>query len=500
MGLFSEKPESHFTTPRFPIHPLLDIITGEWVIGEKGDYVLNGGLCPHMAITGKGNSNKTLIMLSIIMTFLIRNRHVIFDIDAQIYETENTLEYMRCIQIARGMCRTMGATDDEVDEIISWISDHFILRNSSKLGGNAFYDEMNDLCDERLKKNKDKIRLPFADFKGKPIDIFVPHACGIDSFSAFEPGVVTEKFLDANTAGSSDNNTMYLKDAGAKTQILQKWLNQNPRASVYMLSSAHMGDNINMDPRAPAEKKIMFMKQNHKLKNVPEKYYFYVSCMYFVNGSTSLVNQDKVPLYPLDSSDKEKRDSKDILLELIVLRNKHGQSGAFIPLIANQNTGIEWQLSAFHYCKENGRWGLDGNDRNYVMDLLPDVKLDRNVVRRKLYSDARLRRAVDISCEMQLMYRYMFDKLPRRLRCTPKELYEGIKELGYDWDDLLLNTRGYYTLDHYDNPVKPLSTYDLLRMRIGEYIPYWMPEDQVPEKAKALLAAGGLRAQVDETA
>lgn len=488
MGLFKkeERPESHFTTPRFPIHPLVDIITGEWVVGHKGDMICNGGLCPHMAITGKGNSNKTLIMLSIIMTFLIRNRHVTFDIDSQVYETENTLEYMRCIQIARGMAAYVGYTDEEIEEIISWISDHFVLRNSSKLAGNAFYDEMNELCDERLKRTKDKILLPFNDFKGKPIEIHTPHPCGIDSFSALEPGVVTEKFLDNNTAGSSDNNTMYLKEAGAKTQMLQKWLNQNPRSSIYMISSAHMGDNINMDPRAPAEKKMMFMKQNHKLKNVPEKYYFYVSCMFFVNGSVPLVNNDKVPLYPMDSDDKEKRDSKDIRLELIVLRNKHGQSGAYLPLIANQNTGIDWHLSAFDYCKDNGRWGFDGNDRTYVLDLLPDVKLDRNVIKRKLRTDARLRRAVDINCEMQLMYRYHFDKLPRHLRCTPKELYDGLKELGYDWDMILGETRSYYTLDHYENPVPPISTYDLLRMRVGEYIPYWMSEEQIPDLVKQM--------------
>ena len=73
------------------------------------------------------------------------------------------------------------------------------------------------------------------------------------------------------------------------------------------------------------------------LKNVPEKYYFYTTTLFFINGSTSLVNKDKVPIYPSDSSDKEKRDNKDILLEAIILRNKYGQSGAFIPLVANQN-------------------------------------------------------------------------------------------------------------------------------------------------------------------
>ena len=485
MALFSKdnRPESHFTTPRFPIHPLIDIVTGELMQCEKGDYVINGGYSPHMGVTGKGNSNKTLIILSFIMTFLIRNRHC--KVDGQMYETENTLEFMRCMQIALGMATIFGCEEAEKQEIQDYILENFVLRASKDIGANAWYDELNELCNARVKANKDKITLPFRDLKGNPVVVFTPHVCGVDSFSALEPEMVAEKFLDSNTAGSSDNNTMYLKEAAAKTQMLSKWVNQNPKASIYMFSSAHMGEGIALDPRSPPEKKNMFMKQNHKLKNVPEKYYFYITTLFFVNGAQSLVNKDRVPLYPFDSSDKEKRDNKDIRLELIVLRNKYGQSGVFIPLIANQNQGIDWHLSAFDYSKENGRYGFEGNDTNYNLALLPDCKLNRSNIRTKLASDAKLRRVVDINCEMQLLYRYKFDKIPTHYRCSPKELYEDIKALGYDWN-ILLNTRGYYTINHYDDPVLPLSTYDLLRMRVGDYIPYWMAEEDIPEPAKKL--------------
>lgn len=476
------KPESHFTTPRFPVHPLIDVVTGELMLCSKGDYVLNGGYSPHMAVNGKNNSNKTLIILSVIMTFLIRYRGS--GVDAQMFETENTLEFMRCMQIVRGMCRIMGLSVEETEEVVEYVLDNFTLRGSKDLGANAWYDEMNEIAGARIKANKDKVVLPFCDLRGKPVETFIPHACGIDSFSALEPEMVAEKFLDSNTAGSSDNNTMYLKEAGAKTQMLAKWLNQNPRAGIYMFSSAHMGDNISLDPRSPPEKKNMFMKQNHKLKNVPEKYYYYTTTMFFVNGAAPLVNTDKVPIYPFDSSDKEKRDSKDILLEIIVLRNKFGQSGVFIPLIANQNMGIDWHLSAYHYCRQN-KWGFTGNDQNYVLDLLPDVKLNRSVARTKLAEIPNLRRAVDITCEMNLLFRYKFDSIGTKYRCTPSQLYEDITALGYDWD-VLLNTRGYYTLNHYEHPVKPLSTFDLLRMRVGDYIPYWMDEKDIPEKAKTL--------------
>ena len=57
--------------------------------------------------------------------------------------------------------------------------------------------------------------------------------------------------------------------------------------------------------------------------------------------------------------------------------------------------------------------------------------------------------------------------------CTPLELYEDIKKLGYDWN-VLLNTRGYWLINQYDKDATPyLHTVDLLKMRKGLYHPWW---------------------------
>lgn len=58
------------------------------------------------------------------------------------------------------------------------------------------------------------------------------------------------------------------------------------------------------------------------------------------------------------------------------------------------------------------------------------------------------------------------------LMCTPAELYEDIKKLGYDWN-ILLDTRGYWTLNQYSHPVPYLNTVDLLKMRKELYRPWW---------------------------
>jgi hypothetical protein len=61
-----------------------------------------------------------------------------------------------------------------------------------------------------------------------------------------------------------------------------------------------------------------------------------------------------------------------------------------------------------------------------------------------------------------------------KYKCTPAELYRDIIALGYDWK-ILFNTRPHWVFIKDENKELPfLSTLDLLKMRIGEYVPYWL--------------------------
>lgn len=486
MALFKkeDKPESHFLLPRFQISPLIDCITGTLVKGLRGEYILVGGFNAHMGLTGINNGNKTLILISLLAKMFQRLKHL--GIDLQHLDTENTTEMTRFIQIFRGIMLDEGFTHDEIEELIPELASVFHLRNTADISANAWYDELDELGHARLKAKNDMFECPWRGLNGEVLNKFLPHFAGIDSFSGLEPDVVTEKFMDANTAGSSDNNTMYLKDNMAKSQMLSRWVNTNPRHGVYMISTAHLGQNTSLDARSPPEKKNAFMKQNHKLLRVPASYYYYTSTLFFVNSNTPLLNGDRVPQYPVDTDDKEKGDTKDMLLEILVLRNKFGPSGVFFNLVATQNKGINWSLSEFHNIRTR-RFGFTGNDQNYVLDLLPDVKLSRTTVRTKLIENPKLRRAVEITTEIYMMQRYMYDSIPKKYRGDMSEVVEGLKSWGWDLD-MILNTRGYWTPDNYDHPIPHLSGYDILRMSKGEYVPYWCTEDQIPEKLKTPVA------------
>lgn len=64
--------------------------------------------------------------------------------------------------------------------------------------------------------------------------------------------------------------------------------------------------------------------------------------------------------------------------------------------------------------------------------------------------------------------------------------------MGYDWDLILNGTRGYWMCeeDEHLTDKKFLSTYDLLRMRKGQYKPYWMSDEDKAKIVPLALAKG----------
>lgn len=86
-------------------------------------------------------------------------------------------------------------------------------------------------------------------------------------------------------------------------------------------------------------------------------------------------------------------------IQLKCLRNKHGPSEFLMTVILSQSLGVQRELSEFHFIKER-RFGLEGNLQNYNIVLLPEVKLSRTTVRRKLDDNYKLRRAVNILAEI----------------------------------------------------------------------------------------------------
>lgn len=468
---FFKGPKAKAIHPAFNIGCLMDIPTGQYVRGNRGEMVLMGGQGYICSTTGPGNSFKTDLVLHGPMTTLDRQPSV----RAIVYDTENSLKYSRFNRIAAAMPRlkhidfAKQAYDE--DPILTFVQ-------KADITGDDFFEHIKDMRDEKVKNARSiKRTLPMRDPGGDLMTVKAAHMLVVDSLSAFGVSSVEDKLVDANALGDSKGNTMFMRDGIAKTQLIMQLPNLTVQGDIYVSMTAHIGMRIEMDAYAPKPISLAFSKSGMVQKGVPDKFqYINDHLMEVYNTKPLLHPTDKSPLYPSQTSDRDKGNDLFIIAG-VSSRNKGGQSGVVFPIVVSQTEGIKVALTQYHYLKEVGKkFGIGGNNTTFHLDLVPDINLMRTTVRKLVEETPALTRAVEIESEM-LQMRNIW-RCEDDLHCTPKELYEDIKAKGYDWD-ILLNTRGYWMYHEDEAEALPfLSTMDLLMMREGTYHPYWLEDDK----------------------
>jgi hypothetical protein len=235
-------------------------------------------------------------------------------------------------------------------------------------------------------------------------------------------------------------------------------------------------------PGAQPMKKLQHMKAGDKIKGVSEKFFFLPTSVWQTMSATLLNNKDtKGPEFPKLRGNPEP-DSQDLnIVTLKQLRSKSGPSGYTIEVIVSQTEGVLPTMTEYYYCREEGRYGLDGNNLTYNFVLCPEVKLGRTSVRELIDNTPELRRAIKITADL-LQIKTYYKNLPFAIPDV-KDLYEKL-EKQYGWKTLLA-TRDYWTFNHYDHPIPYLSTMDILEMYYDKYVPYWWKGDKPKVEAKA---------------
>ena len=449
----------------FNIGATLDLSTGGYIPGIKGDMVLCGGLAPINGITGPGNSFKSALMHFIIMTVLDRYKQSM-GIE---YDTEGTLTLQRLVAIAT------ECAPDLVPLLVDMSK--FILTDMTQYDGGEFFTLAKELLESRSKGKEKKLVTPFHNpITNKPIECYAPLVIGIDSYSLFQSKSV--QAMQDNEIGDKSRNMEYMRDGAAKTAMLMELPTLAAKSGSNWIMSAHLGERPQMDPMSPLRKQLAYLKANLKLKNVPEKFMFLTNNLWYMENAGALVDKNtKGSLYPRNSNDDLKGETDLMVIRIINLRPKSGPAGVPLHLVVSQRDGILRDMTHFYYCKEiNKDYGLNtkDNNRTFNLDLLPELKFGRTTIRHLINTNQKLRRALEITSELCQYYNLNPD-IDASLFCTPEQLYTDIQAMGYDWD-VLLQTRGYWTFDHYTNPIPPLSTLDLINMRAGIYRPWWYDE------------------------
>lgn len=459
----------------YPIRALRDIPTGEFVQTPKGNYVMMGGFHPINSETGPGNCHKTDEILYAPMKVM---SHIKAS-QTLVYDTENSLGYKR-FDDRKGMFYGLENFDFAKEQYAE--RPRFMLWQRDQVEGDEFFEAIKEYGRERVKDKKNFITMPITNADGSLIKIPAPSMVVVDSLSAMSASSVQDKIVDKNAVGESGANTLFMKDGAMKTQFIIQLPSVSAKYGMHFSMTAHVGNFIQMDPYAPKPVSLAFSKNGTKQKGVPEKFQFINDFVGEIYGAKPLTNPaDKAPKYPYNDADREKGNDLVQLTE-VNSRNKSGPSGLTRAIIVSQRDGILPGLTEFDYIKEVcNKNGISGNNTTFYMDLRPEVSISRTTVRRKIIEDWRLDTAIRLTAElnqMRLLWKGMED-----IMCTPQELYDDIKALGYDWDILLFTRYWWVPLEEeHDQDFNELTIYDLLMMRKGKYHPYWLEDDKVTVK------------------
>lgn len=448
--------------PLFNVGSIFDRQCGRYMLGKHGESIMNGGLAMITGVGGRANTYKST--LSHFFTLSVLNTYT--HSTAMIYDSEMSGTRFRLTDLASAMENLKG--------IDLFKSGRLLFTDANVMTGDAWFDKVKAYAERKLglKKAERYGTTPMVDSEGNLYKSQYPSVIEADSLSRM-PISAVDKQLDDNAIGESGNNTEALMANKAKHQMMIQLPVLTEEACMPFIMTAHVDDNIQLDAYAPPQKKLAFMNNKLKFKYVPNQFLFLPNNLWYCFSAEPLNNKTtKLAEFPADPS---KPDVKSDLMEVLVqnLRGKYGMSGVPYSVLVSQFEGVLPELTDFYYCKKtNSNYGIEGNDRNYYFSFAPHHKLQRTTVRHKLKENPDLARAVELTMGV-CMDQQLISNLPNYVRCTPQELYEDLKAMGYDWNVLLTNTTSKWTYLEDKCSLNFLSSMDLLRMRAGLYVPYW---------------------------
>ena len=164
-----------------------DIPTGTWVIGKYGETILNGGANTLTAITGPGNSFKSIIIQHLLAKLLEVVNHAT-EPYCMYYDSENNVSIPRINSLFE---KYKGLPSPIIDETGVEDDDIINLTDKATIAGDKWWKEVVDLTKE-IKKNQQMMKFEMFTEKNKVYKHYPPTAVVIDSWSKFSPEIVDD--------------------------------------------------------------------------------------------------------------------------------------------------------------------------------------------------------------------------------------------------------------------------------------------------------------------
>lgn len=475
--------------PKFNWWSLFDHALGGYIQGSDGLFYLNGGWSHIMAWAGRGNTFKTFVIDQAHATI---SRRYNFEWSSK-FDTEVSAEVSRVTTAIRAAYRSNHwEYNDATDSAIAYIeAGRYNFQSAELLQGQDWWsDYIRDEVEGRHKEyvaGKNLRETPFPDpLRKANRKMLNPWLYALDSLSEWHSKAV-EDSRDDSDIGDSDQNSLAMKDAKDKSDMMGRWPVSLARGQFYMGFSVHMSDGIQMG-RYEAAKKLDELKGTVKFSGVPARAITFLTNSLMVATSSGDLVEDKSynaktgvtrPMYPTVDSRGNVAANNDLkIIRYTQFRAKSGPTGVKVDMIFSQEEGMLVGLSEYHYLKEvlKCEFGLERKGANYTLALLPDVKLMRTTVRCAIDQDHRIKRALEITCAIAYMQNNWLT-LDSNLRITMEELYEKITAKGFSWDEILDNTVEYWMFkdqSEVKGQKQTLTAMSLLHMAVYDLKPKFL--------------------------
>jgi len=438
----------------------MDIPTGRFERGYDGHWYHTGGLNQITGIGGRGNTFKSALAHAMMLIALGRFFPYV---EAQARDTEFSQTYARFQELAVHLERLVGV---DLSEIVN-----FMITSQGEDSGNVWFGKLVDHFQAKRTAGKKFIyTTPFMDNHQHPLTTLYPSIVELDSMSGFLADVAA-KILEENEVGESGGNTVFLRNAGAKAQMMMQLPGLMATSGGYFITTAHMDEEIKMEAYAPDTRKLAYMKMNLKFKNVPNNFHTLTNNLWMVLKAAPEQDDKKRAKYPRDVKDNGEGNTDLMCLTVVNLRGKQGPSGLPFDLYLSQSEGLLVPVTEFEYLKSRGFYGVTKAGQSLTLDLYPGVEFDRLTLRSIAYGDVAFQRAMTITSEL-CQIKYMKPE-HHAILVTPKKLLEGLIAKGFDMEKIL-HARGYWVFcEHESEHVPFLSTMDLLQMNAGDEEQRW---------------------------
>lgn len=265
-----------------------------------------------------------------------------------------------------------GFTVDELEE-------KMIYRNCAVSAEN-FYERISMIADMKL-SNRDKFLYDTGkcDSRGNRISKLQPTVYILDSLAMLSPEKLTE---EEKLSGQMSATAM----AKANTQVFKRSVPKIKAANIILLIINHVNDKVDINPFAKTRAQVGYLKQDETLPGGK-------AAIYLTNNMIRVEDMTKLKA-------DEGLGVSGKIVELSFVKSRTNESGKSVPMVFENKSGFDPDLSLFMFMKANG--GIESRGAYMNVTGFPDIKFTQKGFKEKLYNDQEFQNAFNSVCYTKL--------------------------------------------------------------------------------------------------